>query len=392
MKIHVSRIDPNPFRDFDIDPINPERVNKLTKSIHDHDFWNGLIVRCGPIVDNEESFHLIFGHHRLEAAKAAGIEYIQAPVVRWNDDRVIKAMAAENATQRETNFSACANDVAAAMEHLGYQLLVNEKCPKHLGKIFPSSKSFDVAKGMFLKGNGLGKDIVNRYFEETLSMGDIREAIVELKASGKYGEITRKAIDRAANEGHIHPEPENCDDIPTFDMAVGQVFPQTSHLRAFRTAVTTDLAKKYVPVEKQVQLAKDIRKFVEEQDHNSSVTEAGIKKATSQSLQTILGIETKEARTVRDKDDREQAKYEWGRLRNSIAKAASNCRRLLELIEKGANPNDFDPEFAAAYFYNEVQDFIKLMDSLEHQLPINISLSSVTHINPNTKVLENENH
>ena len=86
MKIKLKDIQPNPFRDFSIDPINPDAVAKLKQSIDDHEFWNGLLVR-----KFGKRYQLVFGHHRLEAAKQAGIEEIEVPTVDWSDDQMVQS-------------------------------------------------------------------------------------------------------------------------------------------------------------------------------------------------------------------------------------------------------------------------------------------------------------
>ncbi len=45
MKIEISKIRPNPYRDFDLYPIDAEQVKRLQHSIHEHGFFSGVTAR-----------------------------------------------------------------------------------------------------------------------------------------------------------------------------------------------------------------------------------------------------------------------------------------------------------------------------------------------------------
>ena len=378
MKLKLTSIVDNPFRDLSIDPINDEAIDSLAKSIEDHEFWNGLLVR-----KQGNEYQLVFGHHRLRAAIKAGVDEADIPIVRWTDDEMIRAMAAENATQRTTNFSACANDVAAAMRVLGYTMLTNdEPTPEHFVKIFTKSKSWESARGRFLNGSGLGRDIICRYFEERLPMGVLREVIAQMKASGKLAEITEEVIDRAIEDGHEFEMPEIQETERTFDMAVGQVLTDVSHLQAFRKAMDTPSAKKFVPVKKQVALAKKIVKGIEE-DFRDLPDRAGkkrplaltaneIEKRARTIVSNAAGMATTIGKELEKGNKMADAKHQWSFARNKLSHVEGHLLKLEALLKDGYPPAGFDWAVAQHFFDNDVERVMATLERVRKLLPLNV--------------------
>ena len=72
MKIELKSLQDNPFRNFKVDPIDPEVVKSLKESIKDNPagFWGGIVARR----TKNNGIQLAFGHHRVKAAIAAGIQ------------------------------------------------------------------------------------------------------------------------------------------------------------------------------------------------------------------------------------------------------------------------------------------------------------------------------
>lgn len=372
MKLKLKDIQPNPFRDFSIDPINPDAVDSLKRSIDDHEFWNGLLVR-----KLGKRYQLVFGHHRLEAAKLAGIEEIEVPVVDWSDDEVVRAMCAENATQRSTNFSACANDVAAAMRVLGYAMLTNDKAPEGFGKIFQKPLSFEKCKGRFLAGAGLGKDLLYRYFDEQLSMGDLRESIAQLKAANKIAEITNEIIDAAIADGAVFDPPEIESKEPEFDMAVGQILNKTNHLQAFRNVVTTLIAKQVLPVSGQVKLAKQIVKEIHDDEEAGKrkkilLNAVRIRSRTNTAIMSIHGMRRLDRDRLRKESKQIEAQHHWSFARNKFSHANTHALQLEDLLKIEITPEGFNSEKARQFFDNEFKQCVATFERIKKLLPITI--------------------
>lgn len=213
MMIPLSQILPNPFRDFELDPIDQTAVALLKASIEDLEFWGGICVRklddSQPIPSKQKahwhtesgSYELVYGHHRLCAL--LGTKYAQKAdlnVVTYDDVQMAKGMAIENATQRK-GIAAATDAVAAAVRALGYELLTESTTSSdQLSKIFESSKARDVARGMLLKGQGLGEPGLIRFFNQSVSVGDIRTSVAILKQTGKMAEYLDEIQAKIAHE------------------------------------------------------------------------------------------------------------------------------------------------------------------------------------------------
>jgi ParB-like chromosome segregation protein Spo0J len=197
MKLSLSQVLPNPYRDFELDPIDDGAVAHLTSSLNDLEFWGGICVRKLPEPTDinpaqaqywhttSGTHELVYGHHRLKALLQADSYGPDAAadlnIVTYDDVTMAKAMAIENATQRK-GIAAATDAVAAAIRALGYELL-----SKGFLKNF-SETDIPKLKGRLLAGNGLGRDLLDKFFGGAVSRGDIQQAIGSLKKSGKMAE------------------------------------------------------------------------------------------------------------------------------------------------------------------------------------------------------------
>jgi len=79
MKVKVKDLKPNPYRNFDTNPIDPQRVKEHERSIKEHGLWYPLMVR-----KKGADFQIVFGHHRVQALRNLhGDDYeIEVAVVR----------------------------------------------------------------------------------------------------------------------------------------------------------------------------------------------------------------------------------------------------------------------------------------------------------------------
>ena len=100
MKIAVADLRPNPFRDLKRYPIDDAKVDALVASIKDTSFWDNLIARKSP--DDNGSYELAYGVHRLRALKKAGETEIDIPIRKLDDETMIKVMVHENQTEWAT--------------------------------------------------------------------------------------------------------------------------------------------------------------------------------------------------------------------------------------------------------------------------------------------------
>ena len=97
MKIALKDIRPNPYRNLERYPLSQPTVDQLVRSIQatDAGFWDNVVVR-----KNGDVYELAYGHHRLEAARQAGLKDADFIVKKLSDADMLKVMTLEN----ESNF------------------------------------------------------------------------------------------------------------------------------------------------------------------------------------------------------------------------------------------------------------------------------------------------
>lgn len=322
MKIALSKIIPNPFRNLALYPLDQNQIEKLKTSVDRHGFLGGVRVRRSPTRDG--LYELAYGHTRIEALRLTNkYSEVDLDVVAMSDDEMIRLMVSENATQAGSRAAAVMNEVDAVVRRIAKPMLMIE----HLGEISPrwpgiaecfqSDKAYDTARGTLLNGDGIGSALIRRYMgggDEVLcprSVMEIKDAITSVKASGTYAKIlselsaeigheqeaaareaaaAEREAERASKQAKTKPQRsaatkakakatktrERADTTNKastsakqaaassqkyeriFDEKCAGVFPLDEHLRVFREAVTSDSGRKYIAVEQQLPLANKI--------------------------------------------------------------------------------------------------------------------------------------
>jgi ParB-like chromosome segregation protein Spo0J len=69
-----------------------------------------------------DGYEIAFGHHRIEATRALGLETVPIEVRELSDWQMVRMLASENATQRGST-AAALDAVAAIARVLAYNLL-----------------------------------------------------------------------------------------------------------------------------------------------------------------------------------------------------------------------------------------------------------------------------
>ncbi len=112
--ILIDRIDPNPHRDLERNPVDPAQVAKVIDSISRTGFWENLVVRPHP--NQEGRYQLAHGHHRIAACKEGGVTEAELSVMDLSDYDMLCCMIDENDTQRQITPTILFNHVAAAIQ------------------------------------------------------------------------------------------------------------------------------------------------------------------------------------------------------------------------------------------------------------------------------------
>ncbi len=93
MKLKLKDVLPNPYRDLKSNPLIKEKVAELVASINTTGFWDNVVVRKNKAGKYEIACG---GHHRVAAAKEAGLTEAAFIVKSFTDAQMIQVMDAEN--------------------------------------------------------------------------------------------------------------------------------------------------------------------------------------------------------------------------------------------------------------------------------------------------------
>lgn len=189
MFVELKRLQPNPMRDFRIDPIDPERVEALTKSINDDGFWGGIV--CRRLKDG--TIQIGAGHHRVNAALKAGITKADVFIgEEFDDARMVRVYAVENATQRGNSGTALAGSIAAAIRITAKAALTGTVLKTGSGNF--SRSSLDEVRGNLGSERGIGRDVLLAFLDGVpgINEGVVKQQLASLKDSGDYARIIRE--------------------------------------------------------------------------------------------------------------------------------------------------------------------------------------------------------
>lgn len=139
MKVSLKDILPNPYRIFNLNPINELKVAKLLESIEETGLWK-IIVRPSPA--SEGKYELAFGHHRFEAAKRAGLKEAEFDVQELTNEQMIMMLARDNDEVYNSSVLSIIETVASTVKGLADGTLkpleIPEKAPKISIRYAPS--------------------------------------------------------------------------------------------------------------------------------------------------------------------------------------------------------------------------------------------------------------
>ncbi len=193
IKLQVSQILHNLYRDITKFPINRAKVDALKESIQQTDFWDNLLCRPagnetiaglsamtvgyndeGPLFEVE----LAYGHHRLVAIQELGIETISIPVKQIDDKTMLKIMANENKGDWAGDMSVILETVRQARKFLAETVegFADYKAYTDAGETFFSKDAFAQ-----IPAQGVGFKSIQKFLGETWSAQDIRKTVSVLK-------------------------------------------------------------------------------------------------------------------------------------------------------------------------------------------------------------------
>jgi hypothetical protein len=332
--VALDDIEPSRWRLTNVAPIDEAQVESLVESIKQLGMKSGIVVRPG---SQAGKYEVVAGMHRFEAAKKAKIDKIPVEVEtrkNYSDTDHILWMTRENAYQYGVNPGVVLNEVAAAVKLILTAMRQPEpqRAQVPLSLCFDSQRSFHNALVETRHGDGLGYRVIMRFLGGGNSdkcprtQRQIKDALGNLKDSGIYDEI-EDALPRwpqEEKEPETGPEPEaepveeqvepetekrpgrpkkpkgkRQKTTPIFNREVPRLFDKPTHLAAFKDVVTSPLGLKHIPVEGQLQLAKNMIRDLNRRDSDYGVSQIRLY------VREIIGAVVKEQKKVEDKEHAE---------------------------------------------------------------------------------------
>lgn len=191
MQINIDKVVSNPYRNFDIYPIDEAQVLELMDSFEDTGDFGVLPVR----LNDEGMYELGAGHHRLEAMKRIGYTTVDVKLINHcDDDHMIKIMANENAKQKGHNAPGQLDSLAAIIKRVSYLIFISETADD-LREIAPSAferlddNHLESARAALMRGSGLGYQIVGMYADKIMKESEYHNLLRALKETGAYSQI-----------------------------------------------------------------------------------------------------------------------------------------------------------------------------------------------------------
>jgi len=337
--VSLDKIKPNPWRDLDLFPVDKNHVAELKASINRHGFFGGIKAR-----KRDGFYEAGCGTHRIEAARKAGLDSIDILVGDIDDDQMINLMATENGTQSGGNAGAAMNDVAAVMRRL-VQILLNGEVQTIVQahpQLFEHRNAVLSARGKLLarvnnpsKGEGIGRPLVLRYLGQgdpkhsPRSVQEVKNAMETLKMSGRYDRIIDDALaamPRSEQNANGAKRPRQIDD------RCAAVFKNDHQFRAFRHQVTAKVASRFIAVDDQLRLAKEIMVGMEnggsdKEQVGAAYIKAAVGKVVHKAIMARKKIDAAECQRLYQ----EQRELE---IKAEVKTAMASCRSLAGSILK----------------------------------------------------------
>lgn len=380
VQIPLREIHANPYRDFDLHPIDQVQVERLKASINADGFWSSVTARKAA-----DGYEVAYGHHRIEAAKSLGLDTVPIEVRELDDWQMVRMLASENATQRGSTSAACLDAVAAISRVLAYSLLRWDEATfaKNLAKV---GIDYASCRGRLEAGSGIGHDCIRSFAtKDAFSDAQVQAALGTLKDSGRMASIIAAASAKAGSElqaeqeaaeralaaakereavaatdgervaatkatkaatrevGNRKKSTESTAKAAAaiernpivYDARCAQLFKIDSHAATFRQIVTGETFQAYLPLDRQFEFAQDVlAKIKENQPNKKEVTATDIRGECWARIESSIGLLKGKLRTAPERpyqheiiDGLNMLRRGFGDYRRGIALVSSALRK-----------------------------------------------------------------
>jgi ParB-like chromosome segregation protein Spo0J len=375
--IALELVHDNPFRDFELHPLDEAQVKRLEASINADGFWASVVAR-----KTTGGYQIAYGHHRIAAAKSLGWTHVPIEVRDLSDWQMINMLASENATQRGSTAAAALDAIAALSKGLTYNLLRWEDEATFLRNMGNIGFSYQECRGRLEAHGQIGREcIMGCPPEGRFTTYQVEAALGTLKDSGRMAAILAEA--RARIEAELHDEQEAAarelaaalrkeasaktkrekaaaaQDTRkaskavaktnkasaaagkavaavqrkpvVYDARCAQLFKLDSHAETFRKIVTGETFQSYLKLDQQFAFAKQVLAGLHEAMPGKEITARDIRTECWARIETGLGMTKGKMRTAPERPYLEEIKEGL----NLIRRAEGDFKRGVALLLRG---------------------------------------------------------
>jgi hypothetical protein len=210
LRIPIEDILDNPFRDFNIFPIEKSVVESLKASYSTSGDFGVIPVRRHPEerYAKKGKYQQLCGHHRMQALREIGIKIVDCKVIQGcTDDMALTIMTGENLSGSHRAVGAIQDSLMSLAKVIGYRLLRYSDYDRYK-KDFASTHgvckkkdSWETARGKFKKGNGIGATSISNFVGKgQFTATEIADTNRIFKETGIYDKILDHIISKFEKE------------------------------------------------------------------------------------------------------------------------------------------------------------------------------------------------
>lgn len=209
--IALRSIVPNRYRHIESYKLSETKLEALIQSYESSGFWDGSI-QARPHPSKADKFEIAFGHHRVEAAKRAGLTEIGLVLAPRSDADMLRMMADENREEFRSDALVAVETIAAVIEaYERGEIELEEPKKEDAGKreVFPGGKTYTLTTvarflGWVKPSTGQAINACRQAFDayrERASIKDALDTIPSEQRSGVAVETVRMAATAARKAG-----------------------------------------------------------------------------------------------------------------------------------------------------------------------------------------------
>lgn len=215
--VSLKDIEANPYRNSDEYKLSEDKIAALTQSYENAGgFWDGSI-QARPHPTKPGKVQIAFGHHRVEAAKRAGLKTIGLVVGPRDNATMLRMMASENQEEFRSDALLTVETISAVVDAYGRGEIdleaVDPKTNKAQVHAFPNGKAYSLPTiarflGWIKPSTGQATHACRSAFDAYRQLASTKEALASIP-SAQRSDVAVQTVTTAANAARHHAEKAN---------------------------------------------------------------------------------------------------------------------------------------------------------------------------------------